>query len=297
MRQLPPLAAVRVFEAAGRHENFTAAAAELGMTQAAVTYQIRLLEDRLGLALFRRERRRVWLTEPGRRALAEVSRAFDVLDGAFAGLRAEDAGVLTLSTTHTFGSTWLAWKLGGFQLRHPDTAVRMLTADALVDFARDEVDVAIRYGRGDWPGLESEPVLPIEFTPMCSPAFLAARGGALSPADLPHLPLISETDAWWAQWLAEVGVERAHRRGGVRLESQAHEGHAAMAGQGLALLTPFLWRNDLAEGRLVAPFAHRAQSHDSYWLVCLPHRRRVPKIARFRAWLLDEITADRAQFG
>jgi len=293
MRRLPPLAAVRVFEAAARHENFTAAAAELGMTQAAVSYQIKLLEERLGVALFRREKRRVLLTEAGRRAAAPVSRAFDAIDGAFADLRAEDEGLLSVSTSNTFANTWLAWRLGAFQMTHPEMAVRLETTDALTDFAADEVDVAIRAGRGPWPDLVQEKLVAIDFTPMCSPDFLA-RHPILAPADLLHLPQISPHDPWWPHWLREAGVDvpSGPPRAGVRLDSQAHEGHAAMASQGVAMLTPFFWRNDLAQGRLVRPFEQVSTRGYAYWLVYPEHRRTVPKIKRFREWLLAELARD-----
>src|SRR5690242_19383783 len=183
MRHLPPLAAIRVFEAAARHENFTAAAAELGMTQAAVSYQIKLLEERLGVPLFRREKRRVVLTDAGRRAAAPIARAFDAIHGAFADLRAEDAGLLTISTSNTLANAWLAWRLGSFQMAHPEMAVRLLTTDTLTDFAADDVDVAIRAGRGPWAELVQEKLIAVDFTPMCSPAFLA-RHPLSRPADL-----------------------------------------------------------------------------------------------------------------
>ncbi|MBV8237191.1 MAG: LysR family transcriptional regulator, partial [Sphingomonas sp.] len=221
MRRIPPLAAVRVFEAAARHENFTAAAEELGMTQAAVSYQIRVLEERLGQPLFRRERRRVLLTDAGRRAAHQLTRAFDAIDAAFAGIRAEDEGLLTLSTSNTFANTWLVWRLGAFQMAHPEMAVRLLTSDLLTDFAAEDVDVAIRAGRGGWEGLSEDLLLRIDFTPMCSPEFLALRGGRIEPADLLRLPLISPNDPWWSQWLREAGVEvpEGALRPGVRLDS------------------------------------------------------------------------------
>ncbi|MGN6279277.1 MAG: LysR substrate-binding domain-containing protein [Sphingomonas sp.] len=297
MRHLPPLAAVRVFEAAARHENFTSAAAELGMTQAAVSYQVKLLEERLGVPLFRREKRRVVLTDAGRRAAAPVSRAFDAIDGAFADLRAEDEGLLTVSTSNTFANTWLAWRLGRFQLDNPCTAVRLLTSDALADFASDEVDCAIRAGRGPWEGVAQDLLVPIDFTPMCSPAFLAEHGGAITLDTLQSLPWISPQDPWWSHWLREAGVDvpPGPPRVGVRLDSQAHEGHAAMAGQGVAMLTPFFWRHDLAEGRLVRPFEQVSTRGYAYWLVYPDHRRTVPKIKRFREWLRAEVARDLAQ--
>lgn len=297
MRQIPPLPAVRVFEAAARHENFTRAGAELGMTQAAVSYQIRLLEERLGVALFRREKKKVLLTEPGRRASAEVSRAMDLLDSAFSALRAEDEGTLTVTTSYTFANTWFAWRLGAFQMTHPEMAVRMLTDDAVVDFAGSDVDVGVRTGQGDWPGLESELLFRVDFTPMCSPEFLERHGGSLKPTDLLEVPLIGPQDPWWAHWMREAGVDvpEGPPRPGVRLGYQAHEGFAAMAGQGVAMLTPFFWRNDIAEGRLVRPFGQVSSRGWGYWLVYAEHRRLVPKIKRFRDWLLAEVARDLKQ--
>lgn len=293
MRHLPPLSAVRVFEAAARHENFTSAAAELGMTQAAVSYQIRLLEERLGVPLFRREKKRVILTAAGRRAMPEVSRAFDALDGAFAEIRAEDEGLLTISTSATFANTWLAWRLGGFQMAHADMAVRLLVDERLTDFVSDDTDVAIRAGKGGWAGLEIEQLLKIDFTPMCSPEFLRRNGGTITPEDLLYLPQISPQDPWWSWWLREAGVEVDDCvRPGVRLDSQANEGHAAMAGQGVAMLTPFFWRNDLAEGRLVQLFDQLSTRGYGYWLCYPEHRKRVPKIRRFRDWLITELAKD-----
>lgn len=264
------------------------------MTQAAVSYQIRLLEERLGTPLFRRERRRVMLTEAGRRASQQLTRAFDAIDAAFASIRAEDEGVLTLSTSNTFANTWLVWRLGAFQMAHPDMAVRLLTSEALTDFAAEDTDVAVRSGRGGWEGLCADLLLRIDFTPMCSPELLAAHGGAVSPVDLLRLPLISPEDPWWSHWLREAGIEvrEGGLRRGIRLDSQAHEGHAAMAGQGIAMLTPFFWRNDLAERRLVQLFPQTSTRGFGYWLVYPEHRRRVPKIARFREWLLAEIARD-----
>lgn len=294
MRNLPPLSAVRVFEAAARHENFTAAAAELGMTQAAVSYQVRILEERTGQPLFRREKKRVMLTDAGRRVAADLTRAFDTIDASFAQLRADDAAMLTISTSQTFANTWFAWRLGSFQMAHPEMGVRLLVSDALIDFAVEDVDVAVRSGTGDWPGLLADKLITVDFTPMCSPAFLARHGGTLKPEDLSGLPIISPHDPWWPYWLREVGVEApgVTERPGIRLDSQAHEGNAAIAGQGIAMLTPFFWRNDLAEGRLVRPFAQVSSRGFAYWLVVPEHRRSVPKISRFRDWLRREIAKD-----
>jgi LysR family glycine cleavage system transcriptional activator len=291
MRSLPPLTAVRVFEAAARHENFTAAARELGLTQAAVSHQIRIMEASAGQPLFRREKQRVFLTDVARRAAADVAKGLDAIEAAFARLRADDDRTLTISTTTTFANAWLAWRLGRFQVLHPQMAVRLSVSDALSDFAGDGVDVAIRSGAGDWPGLQALRLVDQDFTPMCSPAFLAARGGRIEPADLLRLPLISPQDPSWARWLREAGLSQAAESAlaGVRMDSQANEGHAAIAGQGVAMLTPFFWRQDMADRRLVQLFRQVSTLGLGYWIVYPEPRRLSPKIRRFRDWLLAEI--------
>ena len=300
MRRLPPLSAVRAFEAAARNENFTAAAAELGLTQAAVSYQVKSLEERLGAPLFARERGRVRLTALGQRLLPSLSQAFDAIEAAFASHRQEDEQLLTITTTLTFANTWLAWRLGAFQMAHPDLAVRLATNNELIDLVAGDADIGIRIGRGDWEGMEKHKLMQVDFTPMASPCCIAeaetSLGRKLEPADLPNLQLINPGDAWWEQWFADSGVEidGLARRPGLRLDNQANEGHAAMGGQGFALLTPFLWTGDVAQGRLVRPFPTVSTRGWAYWLVYPAERRMVPKIKRFREWLLAEIGADQA---
>ena len=294
MRRLPPLAAIRAFEAAARAENFTAAAAELGMTQAAVSYQVKSLEERLGAPLFLRERGRVRLSPLGQRLLPTLSQAFDAVEAAFASQREEDESLLTITTTATFANTWLAWRLGAFQMGHPELAVRLSTGNEIADLNAGDADVAIRAGPGGWAGLESHKLFDSQFTPMASPECVAAEerklGRGLEPADVAHAQLINPGDDWWQQWFADNGVaadEKALRRPGIRLDNQANEGHAAMAGQGFALLTPFLWQGDVGGGRLAVPFPDRISSRRwAYWLVFPPERRMVPKVKRFREWLL-----------
>ncbi|HEY6049255.1 MAG TPA: LysR substrate-binding domain-containing protein [Sphingomicrobium sp.] len=297
MRRLPPLAAIRAFEAAARTENFTAAAAELGMTQAAVSYQVKSLEERLGAPLFLREKGRARLTPLGQRLLPALSSAFDTIEAAFASHREEDESLLTITTTHTFANTWLAWRLGAFQIDHPELAVRMTTSNELIDLRSGSADVAIRAGRGDWEGLEHHELFKSSFTPMASPECVAEAesrlGRKLEPHDIANQHLINPSDEWWQQWFADNGVpadEGVFRRPGVRLDSQADEGHAAMAGQGFALLTPVLWKGDVAAGRLCVPFPDRISTRGwAYWLVYPSERRLTPKIKRFREWLVAEM--------
>ncbi|WP_294121846.1 LysR substrate-binding domain-containing protein [Sphingomonas sp.] len=300
MRRLPPLAAVRVFEAAARLENFTAAANELGMTQAAVSYQVKLLEERLGAALFVREKGRARLTGLGLRLLPQLTKAFDTIEGAFAELREEDEGLLTVATTFTFANTWLAWRLGAFQVEHPDLAVRLATSNKLVDLKAGEADVAIRAGAQPWEGLVAIELMKVDFSPMCAPSFWKRMteqlGRPPTPADLPNLPLISPEDYWWDKWFEAAGVEGADRpkKPGLRLDSQADEGHTAMGGQGLVLLTPAFWKNDIKDGRLCQPFELTATAGFRYWLCIAPERRNVPKIKRFREWLLRQVELSKA---
>ncbi|QAY76579.1 transcriptional regulator GcvA [Sphingosinicella sp. BN140058] len=296
MRHLPPLAAVRVFEAAARHENFTQAAAELGMTQAAVSYQIRLLEERLGLPLFIRSKRRVTLSEPGRKVAPLVSAAFDGISEAFEGITQEDDGVLTISTAQTFAANWLAPRLGTFQIERPELAVRLHTSHTMVDFARDEADVAIRIGTGPWPGLCQHFLMRLAGTPLCTPEF-KGRNDIEQPSDLLRVPRLSPQDALWRQWFEVAGVDTrdGDHSGGIRLDTQVAEGNAAMAGHGVALLTPLLWRPELASGRLVRLFDTLAFEQGSLWLVYPEHKRARPKIRAFRAWLERAVAEEAAQ--
>lgn len=302
MRRLPPLAAIRAFEAAARTENFTAAAAELGMTQAAVSYQVKSLEERLGAPLFIREKGRARLTPLGARLLPSLTSAFDTIEAAFASHREEDESLLTITTTHTFANTWLAWRLGGFQMEHTDLAVRMTTSNELCDLRSGDADVAIRAGRGNWEGVEHHRLFDNTFTPMASPEFIASverkLGRSLEPEDMPAQNLINPSDDWWHQWFSDNGVpadERVLRRPGIRLENQANEGHAAMAGQGFALLTPVLWKGDVAAGRLHVPFPSRISTRGwAYWLIYPAERKLVPKIKRFKEWLIGEMERSKA---
>jgi LysR family glycine cleavage system transcriptional activator len=290
MRRLPPLSAVRVFDAASRHENFTAAAAELGMTQAAVSYQIRLLEERLGLSLFARAKGRVSLTEAGRRLGPLVGSAFDTLDDAFSGLLADDSAILSLSAAQSIASEWLAPRLGAFQVKHPDLAVRLSTDNRLVDFTTGEFHAAIRAGRGDWSGLRCHFMFRMGMTPICSPEFQAEHK-LERPEQLLEVPRLSPQDVWWHDWLALVGVDCPDDTPalGLQLDNQVMEANAVRAGSGIALMTPMFWRMELATGRLVQPFPEILITDRSHFLVYPEARRTQPKIAAFREWLLQQV--------
>lgn len=290
MRNLPPLAAVRVFEAAARRGNFTRAAEELGMTQAAVSNQVKLLEQRLGIPLFRKEGRGVALTPLGERIAPQVSTAFDGLAEAFAAARADDEAVMTISAPGTFATNWLAGRLGGFQVARPELAVRVLVSDAIVDLAAGDADVAIRGARGPWPGHVSHFLMRMPFTVMASPAFLAAHPPIREPADLLGLPRVSPDESWWRLWFESVFDDAVVApQPGIDFQSQVHIGNAALAGHGLAVLSPPMWLSAIAEGRLVQVLPHMVYYRNSFWLVYPEAKRNLPKIRAFRDWLLAEM--------
>ena len=291
MSRLPPLGAIRAFEAAARHGSFTKAASELGMTQAAISYQVKLLEDRVGAPLFLREPRRVVLSEIGRRLAPQISDAFQRLESAFGALRKTAEGVLSVTAVHTFATNWLVPRLGTFQMAHPDIAVRLDVSSRNIDFAREEFDVGIRGGLGAWPGLRAHRLIAGDFTPLCSPDLLARHGPLKSPADLLRLPILDGHDHWWRVWLEQAGVRDAEppKDSSLSLDVQAMLATAAMAGQGVAMLTLAFFTAEIAAGRLVQPFSLIASDGQSYWLVYPEERRNTPKIRAFRDWVLEEV--------
>lgn len=294
MGDLPPLAAIRAFEAAARHLSFTRAGAELGMTQAAVSYQVKLLEERLGVTLFLRRPRQVALTEAGRRLASSAGEAFAILRDAVAATRQEAAGTLSITSVQTFAACWLVGHLGAFQLAHPQLAVRLDTTSRLVDFAAGEAfDVGIRMGKGNWPGLVAHRLVFGRFTPLLSPRLAAGIGGVREPADLLKLPLLEIDDPWWAVWFEAAGVPFGgdKPRKEIRLGLQYLLANAAVADQGVALLMPALFPADIAAGRLIQPFELMGYDGHDYWLVYPEARRNLPKIRAFRDWLLAEVAA------
>jgi LysR family glycine cleavage system transcriptional activator len=288
MSYLPPLASVRVFEAVARHLSFTRAAVELGMTQAAVSYQIKLLEERVGAALFLRLGRRVVLSEVGRRLAPDVIQAFDLMRVGFAQAQIQLSGTLTILTLPTFGGQWLAPHIGLFQLEHPNVAVRIETTSSEADFAHKDYDVAI-LANGQAPNAEfvTHMLLRTEFAPIMTPEFIA-RHNIKHPSDLLKAPMISATDPWMAKWFALVGINYwpPEKAQGAVLDSQIMEAAAVLAGRGYALMTPAFFTTDFASGRLVQPFPETGWDGIKYHLGYVPSRRNWPKVKAFREWIL-----------
>ena len=286
-----PLSSIRVFEAAARLNSFTRAAEELGMTQAAVSWQIKALETRLGFSLFRRLPREVQPTEQGERLSRAATEAMTLLRRAFAEVTEADQGVLSITTLTTLATQWLAPRLGAFQVANPGLAVRLDTSPTIIDLARSSFDVALRSGDGDWPGVECAPLMPSVFTPLCSPA-LCERLGLKEPADLVDAPRVGD-EKEWAAWFATVGVTPTTTPASrLRADIQGLEVAAAMGGQGVALGSPILFAREIEAGLLVRPFVQTVKLAEGYFIAWPEDRRRSSKIARFRDWLMAEAAAD-----
>jgi LysR family glycine cleavage system transcriptional activator len=305
--RLPPLNTLRVFDAVARHMSFTRAASELGMTQAAVSYQIKLLEERVGTPLFRRLTRKLALTEAGQRLTPVVADVFVRLREAFASVAGKSDGILAISSVITFTTNWLVPRIGKFQMAWPEVAVRLETDSRLVDFAREEFDIGIRGGRlagGMWPGLASDHLISIDLMAFCTPELLARYGPVSAPADLVKMPLIGEfnpdrphpngIEADWRSWFIAAGepsIEIPPLKS--RFATQQLEAAAALTGQGVALLTPEFFRTEIDSGRLFPLSPVRVRDVESYYLVCLARRREVPKIKAFREWIKQELAVDK----
>lgn len=293
-RRLPPLNALKAFEAAARYESFTRAAEELCVTQGAVSHQVKALEAELGLKLFNRERQRLVITEAGR-AYLEVVR--DALDRIAAGterlLQGQSAGALTVSTSPNFAAKWLVHRLGRFAEAHPGIDLRVSASMHHVDFAREDVDLAIRHSDGRASGLHITRLCAEVLAPVCSPKLLRGRSGLRTPADLArHTLLHVDNRNDWVKWLDAAGVSNVDLSRGPVLNQASMTLDAAVDGQGVALARSALAAWDLINRRLVRPFALSLPVPYAYWIVCPKATAKLPKIATFRDWLLAEAADD-----
>src|SRR4051794_30649118 len=292
--RLPPLNALKAFEAAARHESFTRAADELCVTQGAVSQQVKALEDVLSVKLFNRERQRLVITEAGRDYLTVIRDALDrIALGTERLLERQNAGVLTVSTSPDFASKWLVHRLGHFAEAHSGIDLRVSATLHHVDFAREGVDMAVRHGDGNWPGLDMVRLCSEQLFAVCSPKLLFGRRRLSKPADFLKFPLIhldSRTD--WKNWLQEAGIGDAAVTHGPVLNRASMVIDAAINGQGVALARTTLAAWDLINGRLVRPFPHSLPLSRTYWIICPKVTAALPKIVTFRGWLLAEAASD-----
>ncbi len=292
--RLPPLNALRTFEAAARLLSFTRAAEELHVTQAAVSHQIRALEERFGIKLFHRGGAGLRLTEEGQAYLPPLRKAFGILTSATEQLLDRgQQGILTVTMLPSFAVRWLVPRLGLFSAAYPEIDVRVAPSLQQVDFELEDVDMGIRYGRGTNPGLRSVRLMSEHIFPVCSPHLLRGRKALKSPADLGNYTLLhDEGHDDWRNWLMAAGVDGVvWDRGPIFLDASMLI-QAAVAGQGVALGRGVLARDELLAGRLVQPFALKLPTEYAYYVVCPEADFGRPKVKAFREWLLEQVEMD-----
>lgn len=295
--RVPPLNALRTFEAAARHLSLVAAANELCVTPAAISHQIRGLEDYLQVALFKRVKRRVVLTDQGQLILPELKQAFALIEHAMGNLaNAESRNVVTVSATPAFAAKWLLPRIHLFRERHPEIDVRLDATHEVANLERSEVDVAIRFGTGDYPGLECRPLRPgiaERVHPVCSPTLLEGEHPLKQPSDLRYHTLLHDETVkgtgvlpTWKTWLASAGVDSVPADRGLHFGNSVLAIDAAINGQGVALSCSFVVADDLAAGRLLRPFDTACDLEHNYYVVH-PRGRAGDKVEKFYRWLAD----------
>ena len=287
---LPSLNGLRAFEASARLMSFTRAATELNVTQTAVSHQIRRLEDQLGIKLFNRQNRALTLTPEAKDYLPAVRSAFEDLRHATAKLRQTDkSGRLTVSTTASLATKWLVSRVAAFQDAHPGIEVRITTSTHLVDFQREEIDIAVRYGRGNWPGTRTHWLMAERLFPVCAPGLPTEANPLRQPQDLAHHTLL-HTTAWrddWGLWLTAAGLPLSiAARRGLTFDLGFMAIQAAVEGLGVALGRVHLVEADIAAGRLIAPFDTVVPQDTGYYVVTPEATADAPKVALFRDWLI-----------
>ncbi|WP_234066850.1 transcriptional regulator GcvA [Myxococcus stipitatus] len=289
MRRLPPLGALRAFEAGARHLSFTRAATELGVTQAAISHQVRQLEDWLGIDLFERRGHALTLTAQGKAYLRELSAAFDQLAEATSRLSAREQGPLRITVLPSFAACWLVPRLEDFRRKHPDIEVHLTSSTELWDFLDERFDLGIRSGLGHWPGLKVEQLAQETLAPVCSPA-LAKR--LRTPRDLRKARLLHDTPKnGWRRWLEDASVEGVDADAGPVFNDAGLALQAARAGHGVALGRLMLAADDLEAGRLVQPFEHVLPNDFGYWLVHPRSHSRRADVNVFKDWLHAAVKA------
>lgn len=293
-RSLPPTNSLVVFEAAARHMNFTRAAEELAVTQSAVSRQIQLLEEHLGLPLFQRQARGLSLTRDGERLHRAVSMGLEHIANVAADIRRQRGpGELTVATSVSFASYWLVARIASFRAAHPDIELRLVAASPVYDLAAAGIDLAVRYGGGEWPGVEATRLFDNEIWPVCAPSYLKGRPPIGSPADLTRETLLhlSKFDRNWVTWesfLAAFGITEEPKLRGLTFDNHHVLIQAALRGEGVALCGRRLAEDFIAHGDLVRPVEEALKSDRGFYLI-RPRDTPMSQAARlFHEWLLRE---------
>jgi LysR family glycine cleavage system transcriptional activator len=291
---LPPLSTLRAFAAVARHLSFTRAADELAVTQAAVSHQIRTLEEFLGAKLFLRRGRTIELTEAGQALQGPVAGAFDQLETAVNRLqRSRDPAALNVTVLPTLMQTWLIPRLRSFQTAHPEIDLRMSSSVQTVDLRRRDFDIALRFGRGDWPDLHTDFMWAEEIHPVCAPELLEGEHPLREPEDLKNHTLLhyaARTDHW-RMWLTEIdpdGLCGVDPESGLHFDNIDQALQAAASGLGVAIGSHATLLHAISQGTLVSPLPFTLKRDNAFYLVCLPERVDEPNIAAFRDWALAQ---------
>lgn len=293
-RRLPPLTSLRAFEAAGRHLSFTKAASELTVTQAAISHQVKSLEEHLGTPLFLRQPRRLELTRAGKTLLPVVRRAFNQIGDAVAGIaNAASSAELTVRLAPSFAAKWLSPRLDDFRRRHPNISLSLTHSNKATNFRRESIDVAVTYGTGKWPGAVAEEVLRLDFYPVCAPQLEQAQFPLDTVANLRHYTLLHDADHQnWADWLKLADAVDVDASRGTVMDDTNVLIQAAIDGLGVALCSTHFVAGELAAGRLVRPFDTVLHTDYAYYIVCPRKHLNRPEVLAFRDWLLTQSAND-----
>ena len=288
-RRLPPLNALPSFEAAARHLSFSRAADELHVTHGAVSRAVRNLEDHLGVQLMIRASRSVRLTPVGASFAAEIRDVLEHLAAATSAATGQTSGIVSVSTIDSFAARWLMPRLFRFRRVHGDIDVRVATSERLADFVSDGIDIAIRCGGGQYPGLSAELLMKEDHFPVCSPKLLKGRYPLRTPADLARHTLLHDVfTVDWAIWLHSAGIDNVDPHRGPTFLSSDHAIQAAVRGEGVVLGRSALVADDLAAGRLVRPFELSLPAGFAYYVVYPQRALQRPSVKAFRDWLMAE---------
>ncbi|MCP3686869.1 MAG: transcriptional regulator GcvA [Gammaproteobacteria bacterium] len=288
-RRLPPLNSLKCFEAAGRLLSFTRAARELSVTQAAVSHQIKLIEADLGVSLFIRYPRRLALTSQGKALLPEVIEALDKISSAVTALRKEDTkAMVSVRLAPSFAAKWLSPRLKYFWQQNPEIDLCLYNAHPVVDFDQEDIDIAVTYGKGDWPGVVSEPLLSLDFFPVCVPGFMSNDKPLSNISNLRYYTLLHDANyEIWRDWLKLAGVGDIQSDKGTIIDDTNVLLQAAVDGQGVALGSTTFAEEFLESGRLVKPFDITLRNEFAYHVVCPKSHLNKPSVKAFRDWLLE----------
>ncbi len=289
-RRLPPLNSLRSFEAAGRHLSFTRAAQELAVTQAAVSQQVKALEQQLGVHLFRRLPRQLLLTMAGETLLPLISESLDLISSAVAAIRENpDKERLSIRLAPSFAAKWLSPRLGTFQDQNPDIGLVLNHSNEAVDFRHSDIDLAITYGTGVWSDVVAERVLSIDFFPVCAPDYIRSDRPLDDAGELSHYTLLHDaTYENWVKWLKLAGADDVNPRRGTILDDTNVLIQAAIDGQGIALGSTIFVTEHLENKRLVRPFGQVLDSEYAYYIVCPEAHLQRPAVKAFRDWVISE---------